>query len=491
MPRSQTDILIVGAGAAGLTLAIDLARRGVSFRLVDKAEHSFEGSRGKGIQPRSQEVFEDLGVLGDMLALGAAPYPMIRSYSDAGFTDQAMSEAMAPTPAEPYAAPLMLPQMLTERALRTRLAELGHAPRYASELVGFEDGSSGVTAQLRTADGDEVVEARWLIGADGGRSFVRRALGVDFPGQTLPVRALVADLELGGLSRRYWHRWMASSEGQLSLCPLAGTDLFQLQAALPLDREADTSNAGISAMIARRTGRGDLVVGQIAWRSAYGMSARLADRYRVGHVLLAGDAAHVHPPTGGQGLNTSVQDAYNLGWKLAAVLGGADEGLIDTYEEERRPVAAEVLGLSRSLLTAAQTTAGMRRGREAHELDLTYAGASLALDLMEAPGRVIAGDRAPDAPLATGRLFDLFAGPHWTLIGWQVGDAQVAPRPGLTIRTDLVDPGGHFGEAYVLAAGTWLLVRPDGYVGAVVPAGQEAAIEGYLDRITSPSPVAA
>jgi hypothetical protein len=284
---------------------------------------------------------------------------------------------------------------------------------------------------------------------------------------------------------------MASSDGQLSLCPLAGTDLFQLQAALPLEGEPEISDADIAAMIARRTGQGDLVVGKIAWRSAYGMSARLADRYRVGHVLLTGDAAHVHPPTGGQGLNTSVQDAYNLGWKLAAVVGGADEALIDTYEEERRPVAAEVLGLSRSLLTAAQTTAGMRRGREAHELDLTYASASLALDLRDAQGPVIAGDRAPDAPLPCGRLFELFAGPEWTLIGWQVGAARITQRAGLKVRTDLTDPVGRFAHAYGLAAGTWLLVRPDGYVGALVPVGQEAAIERYLDRVTAPLPVAA
>ena len=400
-----------------------------------------------------------------------------------------MDEAREPTPAEPFAGPLMLPQMLTEQALRGRLGELGHAPEFGTELVGFEDGANGVTASLRTASGEQIVEARWLVGADGGRSFVRRALGIDFPGKTLPVRALVADLKLTGLPRDAWHRWMGGDEGQLSLCPLAGTDLFQLQAAL-LESDPDLSDEGLAAMIAKRTGRDDLVVEAVAWRSAYGMNARLADRYRVGHVLLAGDAAHVHPPTGGQGLNTSVQDAYNLGWKLAAVLAGAPESLIDTYEEERRPIAAEVLGLSQNLLAAAQA-GSMRRGRESHELDLSYAGSSLSLDLRDAPGEVTAGDRAPDAPYAGRRLFELFAGPHWTLIGWQVGACHIEPRAGLVVVTDLTDSAGHFSDAYGLAPATWLLIRPDGYVGLVAPAGEEAAIERYLNWVSAPAAVVA
>ena len=486
MTPSRTDVLIVGAGAAGLTLAIDLARRGVDFRLVDKAPAPFAGSRGKGLQPRSQEVFEDLGVLADLLARGAAPYPLIRTYGDGGFVDQAMGEVRAPTPAEPFGGPLMLPQMLTEQALRDRLTEFGRAPEYGCELASFDDGPEGVVARLIAPRGEAVVHARWLIGADGGRSFVRQALSVAFPGETLPIRGLVADLKVSGLSREVWHRWMGGDEGQVSLCPLAGTDLFQLQAALQQPGDPDLSAAGLSALLARRTGRDDLVVSGVAWASAFGMNARLAERYRVGHVLLVGDAAHVHPPTGGQGLNTSVQDAYNLGWKLAAVLGAADEDLIDTYEEERRPIAASVLGLSQALLSSTQSGA-MRRGRESQELDLTYAGSRLALDLRPAPGRVMPGNRAPDAPLAGGRLFERMAGPHWTLIGHEVGPEGTPSHPGLVVVSPADGVGQALAEIYDLSPATWVLIRPDGYIGAIAPAGHEGALGTYLARI---SPVA-
>ena len=497
-PTSSSAVVICGAGAAGLTLAVDLARRGVDFRLIDKTPAAFVGSRGKGLQPRSLEVFEDLGVL-DRIAVQARPYPPIRTWrEDGGHDDALLAEHRDPTPDEPYAGTMMLPQFLTEAALRARLAELGHAPMFGHELIGFEQDADGVTARLATPRGEETWRARWLVGADGGRSLVRHALDIGFPGKTLEVRALVADLTLDGLTRDAWHRWMGGEEGQISLCPLAGTDLFQLQAALLQDGEPDLSAKGLAAMIARRTGRHDLVVREVLWASAYGMNARLADRYRVGRVLLAGDAAHIHPPTGGQGLNTGLQDGYNLGWKLAAVLAGAPESLIDTYETERRAIAAGVLGLSVGLLQAAQARAEMRRGRETQQLDLGYEGSPLAVERRPAPGRLQAGDRAPDAPChrASGqatRLFEQFRGPHWTLLAYEVAASAVravTPRPGVEIHTvgpagELIDTEGHLRSAYDLTPGTWILVRPDGYVGLMAGQGDEVAIETYLDQVTA------
>jgi 2-polyprenyl-6-methoxyphenol hydroxylase-like FAD-dependent oxidoreductase len=217
------------------------------------------------------------------------------------------------------------------------------------------------------------LRARYLVGADGGRSFVRHVLGVDFPGETLGVRAIVADVELEGIGRDAWHRF-GSEHDQILICPLAGTSLFQVQGPVPLEGDIDLSAAGLTALVAERTGR-DIVIQSVSWASAYAMNARLADRYRVGRVFLAGDAAHTHPPTGGQGLNTSVQDSYNLGWKLSAVLGGAPEKLLATYEEERRPIAAGMLGMATRLLDEGKR-GPMRRGRETRQLDLGYPATS-------------------------------------------------------------------------------------------------------------------
>jgi 2-polyprenyl-6-methoxyphenol hydroxylase-like FAD-dependent oxidoreductase len=490
MQHLTTDVLICGAGAAGLSLAIDLARRGVVFRLIEKAEGPFHGSRGKGIQPRSLEVFEDYGITDRLFATGG-PYPPIRDYRpDGSFTESALAEPGGPTPSEPYQAPLMVPQYLTERVMRERLAELGHRVAFGQELTGFAQDDTGVTAQVE----DAAVRARYLVGADGGRSFVRHTLGVDFPGKTLGVRAIVADVVLEGINSDAWHHFGSEME-QIMLCPLAGTELFQVQGPVPLEGYVDLSAEALTSLVRERTGR-DIIIRSVAWASAYSMNARLADRYQVGRVFLAGDAAHTHPPTGGQGLNTSVQDSYNLGWKLAAVLRGAPEKLLATYEAERRPIAAGMLGLATRLLDEVKH-GPMRRDRATRQLDLGYPDSPLALQTRAGEG-MHAGERAPDAPArgAGGqptRLFSLFRGPHWTLLGHETDRAAIAVRPGLHVhivgpRGDVVDDGNHIREAYGLSPGDWVLVRPDGYVGAVVGASDLPLVEQYLTEVGIAAP---
>lgn len=487
------QVLICGAGAAGLTLAIDLARRGISLRLIEKAPQPFHGSRGKGLQPRTLEVFEDIGILERICAIAGA-YPPERRYHDDGrHTDAEVIQHQAPTPAEPYQQPLMLPQFLTEQLLRERLLELGQQPQWGCELLGFEQDADGVSVRLAGKNGEETLRVGWLVGADGGRSLVRHELGIGFPGKTLGVRAVVADVQVSGLSRDYWHRFGdGDMTRQISLCPLAGTDQLQIQGPIPLEGEIDLSADGLTALVAQRTGRDDIHVHAVSWASAYTMHARLADQYRVGRVFLVGDAAHIHPPTGGQGLNTSVQDAYNLGWKLAAVIHGAPQSLLDTYEEERRPIAASMLGLATHLLEA-QKRGDIRRGRDVQQLDIGYPQSTLALQQPSRTLGVAAGDRAPDAPIrsASGhrsRLFNLFQGPHWTLLGHGLERSAVRPRPGLRIhsvgpRGDVLDDQGHWQQAYAPALGDWLLIRPDGYIGAIINHNAVEALENYLQQI--------
>ncbi|UXT23988.1 FAD-dependent oxidoreductase (plasmid) [Agrobacterium tumefaciens] len=489
----DADVLICGAGAAGLTLAIEFARRGVSFRLVEKTSEPFPGSRGKGIQPRTQEVFEDLGILDKVVAAGGVYPPMRDGHGDGSFTEKNFGERSHATPAEPYHIPLMIPQFLTEKIMRNRLAELGSRVEFGCELTAFEQDGNGVTAHLSRSTGTEAVRIRYLVGADGGRSFVRHALGIAFPGKTLGVRAIVADVVLHGLGRDVWWQFNSGdTQRMVAICPLGGTDLFQIQAPIPPQGEVDLSAEGLEKLIADRTGRNNVKVQTVTWASAYTMNARLADRYRADRIFLTGDAAHIHPPTGGQGLNISVQDAYNLGWKLAAVLCGAEDELLDSYEAERRPVAAEVLGLSSRLLDAGKQ-GEIRRGREVHQLDIGYRQSPLVRGPASRSLGLCAGDRAPDAPVegAAGqpsRLFRLFAGTHWTLL--VNGQRSVAPRSGLHIhrlgqRGDVLDSFGHVRDAYGLAPDECVLIRPDGYVGAILTLDVDGTprLETYLERV--------
>jgi 2-polyprenyl-6-methoxyphenol hydroxylase-like FAD-dependent oxidoreductase len=446
---AMTDVLVVGAGPTGLTLAVDLARRGVSCRIVEKDVPVAAGSRGRGMQPRTQEVFDDLGLIEAVHANGS-PYPPLRAYDGAEVVwEGVMSEHVEPSADVPYPNPWMIPQWRTAQLLRDRLAQFGRQVEMGTELTGFEQDDDGVTVTLQRDGVQERLRVAYVVGADGGKGPTRRLLGVPFEGETRDdVAMLVADVRVTGLDRDHWHMWRGPMIG---LCPMGGTDYFQLTITDP-DRDLTTIEE-LAAFFAERTGRTDIGLSGLTWLTTWRPNVRMASRFRVGRVFLAGDAAHVHPPAGGQGMNTGVQDAYNLGWKLGAVLGGAPEALLETYEQERLPIAAHVLGLSEKLL--AKRT--MSRGQEERQLGLTYQDGPLAVDDREMPGEVVAGDRAPDAPVGDGRrMFEVFRGPHATVLAFGV-EIEGAVR--------VTDPEAF--RIYDVRPGTLVLVRPDGYIGMV------------------------
>ncbi|MFF9222116.1 FAD-dependent oxidoreductase [Streptomyces viridosporus] len=463
----DTDVLIVGAGPTGLALGIDLARRGVDALVVERARTLFPGSRGKGFQPRTMEVFDDLGVLDAIRAAGGSyPVGMIwKNGRRAG--EHQMFEPLPASEETPYTEPWMVPQWRTQEILRDRLEELGGEIVFDREVVGVTQDADGVTAHLASGG---ILRARYAVAADGGRSAVRRALGVGMTGETVdPSPMLVADVRVTGLDRDNWHFFPAEeTSGLLTLCPLAGTEEFQLVAGFPEGTEVDLTPDGIRKVVADRTHLAAEDVTEVRWSSDFRPRAALADRFRVGRVFLAGDAAHVHSPAGGQGLNTSVQDAYNLGWKLGAVLtGGAPDTLLDSYEEERRPVAARMLGVSTGVHRGE-----IRRGKETQQLTLGYPESSLTAETRSAPaGALRAGDRAPDGRVAGVRLFDAFRGPHWTLL------ALGTDAPGEDLGAVRVVRGPAHG-AYGTGA---FLVRPDGYVGWA--AETSGGFTEYLSRI--------
>ncbi|MEV0292326.1 FAD-dependent monooxygenase [Nocardia sp. NPDC050710] len=470
----ETDqVLIVGAGPTGLTLAIDLARQGIPVRIIDKADEFFAGSRGDGIQPRTLEVFDDLGVL-DAIHAASTQTPVMRAYFGGEFVaERRMAEPVEPTPAIPYPNLRVLGQSRTEAILRDRLAEFGVRVELGTALAAFEQDATGVTATLVDNAGTETVRAAYLVGADGGRSTVRKTLGIPFEGSTdESIRMLLGDVRADALDHDCGYWFAASAERPMegiALSPLPGGRQFQF--AAPLDDDAEPTLETLQEFVDRYSGRTDIVLTDLTWVTVWRPNIRLAQRFRQDRVFLAGDAAHVHPPTGGQGMNTGIQDAYNLGWKLAAALRG-DESHLDSYESERRTVAARVLGISAELLDKLVDgdEDAMHRGAETQQLDISY---------RTERGPLVAGDRAPDAPLkdASGhpvRLFDLFRGPQATLLIFGESDELPAEsdvrtyrviRPGISSTGRyVVDIDGHAFDGYAAVDGTVIEVRPDGYI---------------------------
>ncbi|HTQ19952.1 FAD-dependent monooxygenase [Mycobacterium sp.] len=481
----DTQVLITGAGPTGLTLAIELARRGIDVRVVDKAERFAIGSRADGLQPRTLEVFEDLGVLDRIFAAGMGA-PVMRIYDgDAVVWEQQMARPEPPQADVPYPNLCFVPQWRTEEILRARLSEHGVHVQLDAEVIGVTQDDDAVAARL---DSGETLRAAYLIGADGGRSTVRRQLEIQFLGTTDDdVQMVLADVRVEGLDHDYGHGWMLDGHCFFGFTPLAGGgDAFVVNTTAP---GLQPTLPALQAVVDTASGRTDIRLRELTWATTWRANARLAQRFRQGRTFLAGDAAHVHPPTGGQGLNTGVQDAYNLGWKLAAVLAGASDELLDSYQAERLPIASRVLGISTELLdkTLRGSDDALERGTETRQLGLNYRGGPLTLD-DGCSATLAAGDRAPDAPCRHGdgrsvRLFTLFAGPHWTLLRFGPDAPHLDHQcvHSHQVGADILDADRQIHQAYDVSDGAAVLVRPDGYIGAITM--QPAALTGYANRV--------
>lgn len=311
---------------------------------------------------------------------------------------------------------------------------------------------------------------------------------------------LVGDVQVDVLDRDHWHSWPTHKDGWVALCPLPSTNSFQIQAQIPPEEPDEPTLERFQEIIDTRTGRSDLRLHDATWLSLYRANVRMVDRYRVGRIFLAGDAAHVHSPAGGQGMNTGMQDAYNLGWKLSAVLAGAPAGLLDSYEEERLPIAAWLLGATTKLhRQTLQSNVILQRDQQFLQLALNYRGGSLSQGDASLSATLQPGDRAPDSPLNDHhgrelRLFDLFRGPHFSLLEFTSPAAKddaeyepLAPRykilrsPGTPLReNEFIGQNQHIWQSYDVESDALFLVRPDGYIGFIGNRGSAPQANGYL-----------
>ncbi len=350
-------------------------------------------------------MFDDLGVADRLLEFGVTHLPH-RKYRGAEVVAEIDPEAdRVVTPDTPYPTGLMIPQWRVEQTLRERLADFNVAVELGAELRVISQDADGVTATV----GETQIRAQYLVGCDGGRSTVRKALGLRLHGQTPDIQLMaVGDVEVDGLGRDAWHQWFAG-DGAIMLCPLPGTTAFQVQAShepgqdgSPLEPTLETFQRTFD----RIAGIPAVRLHNLTWSSSYRVNVRMVDRLRVDRVFLAGDAAHVHPIAGGLGMNSGIQDAHNLGWKLGLVLAGAaTPGLLDTYDEERLPIASWLLNITSERLNAVLAAIKELGGgvdavasAELTQLTLGYRWSRLSRNAGSRSNGPRPGDRAPDAP---------------------------------------------------------------------------------------------
>ncbi|WP_241996886.1 FAD-dependent oxidoreductase [Rhodococcus sp. SMB37] len=528
--HSETSVLIVGAGPVGLTAALELRRRGIDVVVIDRLPTPAHYAKAVGIQPRTLEVWDAMGVVRPALDRSTPMHGQIVFVNGA----EVMRLDLELPDDVPYRFTCM-PQYATEHVLRRALAEHGTAVRRGVELTGYEQNTDGVIATLRDGDETTRLTARYLVGCDGAHSAVRKGLGVSFEGDAFPEEYMLADVELDwSLPSGYGVRAMTQEDGttsDLMVCiPLPGDGRYRVSSFVAPDlattAEAGAVTHGLEGKHPPTLGHIQAVVDRLApepttarnmlWSSVFRISHRIAGSYGTERVFLAGDAAHIHPPTGAQGMNTGIQDAYNLGWKLAlAVSGHAADGLLDSYDAERRPIGEEVVGRTvrhaREGIGHGESDAETIIMREA-QLLLGYRDSAIVdgrSDSSPAPG-----DRAPDArdlrqdTVATPlRLHDLLRHPGHTVLLWAPTAAAVpalasladttVERFGDVVRAYTVSPDADPADGRVVrdengnvtrlygfaAAPEAVIVRPDGYVGFRTSEPSMDRLAGYFENI--------
>ncbi|MEU7700200.1 FAD-dependent monooxygenase [Streptomyces sp. NPDC015492] len=546
---TTTDVLIAGAGPVGLSAAAELRRHGVRCRLVDRLPARLPYAKAVGIQPRTLELWDRMGLVRAVLE---AAVPMRGQLIHVNGAESARI-ALALPPEVPYGF-AALPQYETERLLEEYLAGLGTCIERGTELVSFVQDSDGVTALLRGASGfTEELRVPYLIGCDGAHSVVRKTLGLSYEGGAFPEAYMLGDVVADadwdlppGYALRSEHRTDDGTLDDVLVCiPLPGAGRYRMSMKVPPELAGPTgapgspdvpahglqggTGPGLSALqaVVDRLGPGPARLSDLRWSSVFRISHRIVGRYGAGRVFVAGDAAHIHPPTGAQGMNTGIQDAANLAWKLALVVRGeAGPGLLASYDAERRPVGEEVVGR-----TVRHATRGIGSDRD-DMTTLMLREAQLLVGYRDGPlagapyGPVEApqpGDRAPDCgglstPIAVHpvRLLDvlrdrpghvaLLYGAEPTGLSRAVAAARAAagerlpldvvallPREGEADPIPAVgapayrDAAGEFERIYLPDGATGFVVRPDGQLAARFPlAATTAALTDCLRALSVP-----
>ncbi|MFF5938545.1 FAD-dependent monooxygenase [Streptomyces sp. NPDC012508] len=457
MNQLDADVLVVGAGPTGMLLAGDLAAAGLRVTLVERRPHGISNmTRAFAVHARTLEQLDARGLADELVATGT-PITRMRLFGRPSLDLTRLRTRF------PYL--LVTPQYEVERVLERRALSTGVDFRYGTELRGLSQDTDHVTAELAGPDGTPTtVRARYLVGTDGVRSAVRTALGLPFPGGSVIRSLVLADVKL---AQKPDGLLTVNGAGDAFAFIAPFGDGWYRVMGWNRDREVpDSEPVDLDEIraVARRALGTDYGMHDARWLSRFHSDERQAPAYRVGRVFLAGDAAHVHSPAGGQGMNTGLQDAANLSWKLAAVLRGDapdPEALLDSYQSERHPVGASVLRSSGAIIRLAMARGPVRRALRtlvAQLLAHVPAASAKAIGMISGIGIAYGRDtrRVPDLELREGRLYELLREGEFVLIGPE-GTTPALPAspttPARLIRATWADPTRR----------STLLVRPDGY----------------------------
>ncbi|BBY77193.1 hypothetical protein MPRF_40920 [Mycolicibacterium parafortuitum] len=469
-PSASTAVLIAGAGPTGLTAALELSRLGVAVRIVDRAERPSPESRALAVQARTLELLRVRGVGDRMLPLGNRAGSATLYASGCRLA----SIELHRMPSE-FNFILMLAQSETERLLIEQLARQGIKVERGVTVTAVRESAEGVDVTMRSSGTDETVRASYVIAADGPHSTIRRALGLGFAGRTLPHNYVLADLHIDGDLPSDEVSIFLAANGFFAVFPMGG-GRFRLMATDPGGIATDAGEVGLAhiQVLFDRVVHVPARLHSMNWSSRFRINSRHMKTLRKGRVFFGGDAAHVHSPAGGQGMNLGVQDMINLSWKLAMVLDGrAKPAVLETYSSERLPVIRKVIGF-----TEIGTRVFNSTNRVVHEVRIRMAPRALGRSRVQEAAAAMfgqlsadyrggpfgAGDRVPDADGLYDEL-DLGALTLFT----DDATARDATRRWYGVVT--VRPGRDDG---------WLLVRPDGYLAARGDAGDIAALTDFL-----------
>ncbi|HEV8557327.1 MAG TPA: FAD-dependent monooxygenase [Actinophytocola sp.] len=492
----DASVVVVGAGPAGLMLAGELRLAGIDVMVLERFPQRTGESRGIGFTVRTMEVFDQRGLL---RRLGEYQTSTMGHFGGLPLDIGVLGAA--------HQAARTVPQSVTEEALEAWATELGAHIRRGHEFRSLDDTGDRVTVTASGPDGVEKIRARYLVGCDGGRSGVRKAAGFDFPGTDATTEMLLADLRGVDLEPRMTGQQVGG--GFVMVAKLAGgihRVIVGERGIPPRRRTEPPAFAEVADLWKRFTGI-DISHAEPVWVSAFGDATRQVTEYRRGRVLLAGDSAHVHLPAGGQGMNTSIQDSYNLGWKLAAVLrGDAPESLLDTYHTERHEAGARMLAntQAQSLLVLGGAEVQPLRAvlseligypEVARHLAAKVSGLDIRYDVGGGTNPVL-GRRMPHLPLTAGARTtsstELLRPGRGVLLDL-AGNAMLRRRAqDWRDRVDVVTgTAGALPEHSPLAGTTAVLLRPDGYVAWAAPGNRQSlssALARWFGPATRPRP---